>query len=267
MAQETTAVATRDSGSGPVAKTMRERIEAGALSMIINMLPPDKAKAAAAKVGLAFETAKRISKNGDAWANCTRDSIEACIARSAITGLFPGGPSPAVYLIPRGKELSWEITHIGWGELAKRQGYMLMAIPVYRGEPIRVTDGEAHDHEAAVGGGSENYDDLVGVYVVVRRMSDGVTLCRPWVSKAKIDKRKNAKGVGPVWNQWPIEMAQKSAIKYCAARGYLPVSGDEWNTALASGDGVVIDTDATVTDVGGVIDLPPEPEAVTDGES
>ncbi len=265
MAQETTAVATRD-GSGGAVDKLRSQIEASALSMVMNMLPESKAKAAAAKVGLAFETAKRISKNGEAWKKCTKDSIGACIARSAITGLFPGGPSPAVYLIPRGNELSWEITHIGWGELAKRQGYMLMAIPVYRGEPIRVTDGEAHDHEAAPEGGSENYADLLGVYVIVRRLSDGVTLCRPWVSKAKIDKRKTAKGAGPVWGQWPIEMAQKTAIKYCAARGYLPVSGDEWNTALASGDDVVIDTDATeITD--GVVELPPEPEAISAAES
>jgi recombinational DNA repair protein RecT len=37
-----------------------------------------------------------------------------------------------------------------------------------------------------------------------------------------------------VWKAWPIEMAQKTAIKWACARGYVPIQSIEMATALAA---------------------------------
>lgn len=256
-------VARRDNGSGAV-RSLRDQVRRSALDMLQGMLPPQKLQESAGRVGLAFETARRISKDKTAWDKCSKESVGACIVKCALLELYPGTNPPQVYLVPRGGEMSAEFTHVGWAELARRSGHGLMPVCVYRGDEVELVDGEAKNHRVPIEGRRETYEDLLGVYIVIRRLSDNEVIMRPWCSKATIDARKRSKQAGPVWNQWPIEMSMKTAIKWLAARGIMTGIVSVKDLTQVMSDGVIIDADAVEQlPIDGAptapLQLPPEP--------
>ena len=96
-------------------------------------------------------------------------------------------------------------------------------------------------------------DELAGVAVVVRRLGDSTPAAKVWVSTKRILARAKKspmfrKGRGP-WKDWPIEMAQKTAVLYVASRGTMPIDSPEWSQA--------IDAD----NAGNLIDVQPEAPA------
>ena len=79
-----------------------------------------------------------------------------------------------------------------------------------------------------------NLQELRGVYITLKR--NGKVLCRPWVDRSIIQKRAQSNQSGPVWNsQWGVEMAQKTAIKYCVARGTLVIDSNALDAGLSAG--------------------------------
>lgn len=205
-----------------------------ALKQMSELLGSEKGQKAAQAVTMAFLAAMKSSKDPGAFLRADPSSIAACVAMSAQTDLFPGGPNPVVYLVPQSGEIQWRITHRGLCVLAARAGYNVMAVPVGSSDHIVVGFGEATEHRADPANHVDSLEDLVGVIVVVRRNGDGDVLTRAWVPRAVIEKRRGVSRMsnkGP-WKDWPVEMAQKTAILYTAARGSLPVDTSAIRAAI-----------------------------------
>lgn len=200
---------------------------------MIALLGSTKGRRAGARLALSFAQAASQSKDPSALYRCSGESIAACIATAAETSIYPGGPYPKAYLVPRGGQLQMEITHRGIAALAQRAGYTLRAIPVHIDDPLlRVEFGEVVEHESDPDVWPSTLDDIRGVYVVMRRIADGATMSRAWVPVSIIRQRAESRQAGPVWRQWPIEMAMKAAIKYCVARGMIVIDSTELDIAL-----------------------------------
>jgi len=250
--------------------TLRGRVQRMASAMLLDLVGEERATEAAARVGMAFAAAHRAARNPRDIERCSPESIASAVALSALTGLMPGGALPSVWLVPRSGELQWMISHRGLMTLCRRAGYQLSAVPVGQADHIVVEYGEVTEHRAAVGEEPTGLDDLAGVIVSCRRLSDGAILGRYWLPASAICKRASARGAGPVWRSWPLEMASKTAIKWACARGFVPVESIELDHALSA------DTRAEMAPVAPPVEVPraalalpsdvfaapPEPETV-----
>jgi len=197
-------------------------------------------KRAAAKTALAFAEAASRAKDPSALYSCSYESVASCVATAAEVGINPGGPYPKAYLVPRGGHLNYEITHRGIAVVAQREGFAIRAVPVHIDDPVLTLEfGEVSEHEADPDSYPAGLDDLRGVYVSMTRLSDGANMGRPWVPVALIRKRAESRQAGPVWRSWPVEMAQKTAIKHCVARGMIVIDSDDLDIAFSAEPEVV----------------------------
>lgn len=229
------------------------RVSATATKQLVAILGTEAGKRAAHAITMAMLSAMRTSKKPLAFLDVTEASVADCVATSYETGLHPGGPNPVVYLVPQAPrsgaqpELQWRITHRGLAILAARAGYGILAVPVSKSDALRVEFGEAVGHEADPSAWPEGLGDLQGCILVVRRISDGVVIARPWMPIAAIDQRRRKARDQGVWDAWPVEQAQKTIIKWGFARGYVPLDSPELRSAMsADARGDVIDTTATL---------------------
>ena len=214
--------------------SLRQRAGNIAHTMLSQMYGEDRAKTAAGRISIAIASARAGARNAsdfDRAAAQSPASLAQCVAVSAATELYPGGPNPPCYIIPQGGRLNWRLSHRGVCILASRAGYHVQAVPVHVDDPLIVAFGQVTDHEYR--DDPMTLEELAGVIVVVRRIGDPEPLVRNWVSIKRILERKRKTRTGPVWNSWPVEMAMKTAILYSAARGTMPVESAEWQHAIA----------------------------------
>lgn len=203
-----------------------------ALALLRSRFGEDVAKRAANDVGMAFNSAIRNSQKPDdflaiASTDIGRASIVNCIAVSALTGLVPGGPNPTCWLIPKGGQLQWWISHRGICVLALRAGYQITPVLVHKDDPVKTSLGVVTEHEAK--GYVRGFADLAGGFLRVCRLSDGYVFEPIWIhGQALIKTATN----GAPWKAHPAEMLMKAAIKYSAARGFLPIETLELNAAM-----------------------------------
>ncbi len=192
---------------------------------------------AAARVAAAFHAAMRATRDPSAFERCTEASIVDCIGTSYETDLYPGGPNPVCYLVPQAPragatpELQWRITHRGLAALSQRAGFTIRAIPIDKRDRFVVSFGEVTEHTASPDSWPRSLDDLAGICVVVQQVG-GAVLVRGWVPTPLIRQRMAKARDKGVWQEWPVEMAQKTAIKYAAARGELVSDSPELRAAL-----------------------------------
>jgi len=218
-----------------VSNELRQHIMREAFRQLQHAYGEEKAKETAGRVALGFLDARNRAKSPDEWdrvAQGSPDALLSAVATSCQTGLYPGGPNPTCYLVPQGGRINWRITHRGVCTLAVRAGYHVDTVPVHKGDDVTIEFGEVTAHTFVRD--PMSLDDLAGVIVVVRRLGDPRPLVRKWVSGERILERKRKTRTGPVWNQWPVEMAQKTAILYVAARGTMPIEAPEWDSAVAA---------------------------------
>lgn len=213
---------------------MRHKVQNVASRLLVDLVGEDKATEASARVGLAFAAAHRAARNPRDIEKCSIQSIAHAVAMSALTGLMPGGAMPSCWLVPRGGELQWMISHRGLMQLSRRAGYQLSAVPVGTEDHIIIEYGEVVEHRAAVGSEPSTLSSLAGLIVSCKRLADGVVLGRYWLAGSYIRKCAQLRGAGPVWRSWPIEMAQKTAIKWACARGMVPIESIELDYALTA---------------------------------
>ena len=238
--------------------TLRARVQGMAGRMLTDMVGEARATEAAARTGLAFAAAHRAARNPADIERCSPESIASCVALSALTGLMPGGAMPSVWLVPRSGELQWMISHRGLMSLARRAGYQLSTAVVGMDDVVTVEFGEVTEHRAAPGREPTSLDELAGIIVSCKRLADGAILGRYWMDGAAVVKRSRARGAGPVWKSWPIEMAQKTAVKWACARGLVPIESIELDQALAA------DTRATTAPERVTVHVEkPQPKAIT----
>jgi phage RecT family recombinase len=228
----------------------RSIVEGKASEFLSTTLGTQSGQEAAGKVALAFRSAAQAN---DKLYGCDPASVAQAIAMSAMTGLMPGGPLPDVYLLPRGNQLQWFVSHRGYLKLMSRTGTRIRARFVLEGERFEVAEGLNPDIVHVPDLELEpTWDNLKAVYVVAHYPdgnSDFVV-----VRKKDIEKRRNNSDAWKrnskrsPWGQWPVEMALKTGIRYAISRGLVYL--DEKSSQAFEQDGV---QDAPAADTPNVI--------------
>lgn len=201
---------------------------------LVALAGSEAGRAAAARCALAFRSAVATAKDPDAFFNCAPESVGAAMATSAFTGIMPGGPFPGCWLIPKrvnlakkGEadnyvwQLNWWISHRGIKALARRAGQGIEAIPYFAGDQVVINRGREWSVEV-IEGDCQDRDDvtnLEGFVYYVTDLATGMLLAARKVSVNLILKRRDKGQGGAVWKEWPMEMAEKTVIKYAAGRG------------------------------------------------
>lgn len=239
-------IATQQGGNLTAPEFFAREVQREAVAQVAKMMEGPEGKKAANAITMAFVSAIASAKKPQAYADAATnrpDSIAACISLSMRTKLYPGGPNPDVYLVPQSGELQWRVTHRGIAKTLAREGFHVMAVPVGNADTVRVSMGEVVEHVQHLTDSPQSLNELLGVCVVVRRMGDSAVLARLWTSVSVIDARRKSSRMsnyGP-WVDWPIEMAQKTAILYHAARGHIPAESQAMDdiTTADHGDTVL----------------------------
>lgn len=114
-------------------------------TLLVEMLPPDRAAVALRAVAGAFSLIARASPQvADAMRTVEgRLSIAMAVAMTAITGFspgLPGTPGAKAYLIPRKNKgtqvVSWQIAVAGLREMASEDGWTMTAIAIHAGDLV-----------------------------------------------------------------------------------------------------------------------------------
>ena len=219
------------------AHQFRNVVESKANDFLQAMVGTENGAAAAGRVALAF---RQAAQTNDRLYSCEPASVAQAVALSAMTGLMPGGPLPDVYLLPRGRNLQWQVSHRGFAKLAARNGVRLRTKAVFKDDVFNVIEGTEHSLEHVPDlTAKQSWDALVAVYVVAHYPDGGKDFIV--IRKADIEKRRansdayqRNKTKSP-WGQWPIEMALKTGLRYAFARGIVPM--DENTSSAYDHDG------------------------------
>jgi recombinational DNA repair protein RecT len=171
------------------------------------------------------------------------------VALSALSDLMPGGSAPQVWLVPKGGNLGWWIAPAGITTLARRSGYYIQAVPVHVDDPVVIRFGEVEDHTSTAW--PTAIEEIAGVFVTIRRISDGAILARPWLARTAINQRRAVALDQNIWNKWPIEMAQKTALHWAYNRGSMPIDEAEGRLAM--------ETEGKILDAAKILDAQPMP--------
>lgn len=215
-----------------------DRVSNHAAQVLSARLGTHAGKKAAHAVAMAMVSAVRTARNPEAFLRVTDASVIDVINTVYETQLYPGGPNPVAYLVPQAPrsgaapELQFRITHRGLTTLSSRADIMVITVPVHTADSLSVEFGEVAHHVANPTVWASTLAELAGVIVVVRRVRDGVTLGRFWTPRALIEARRDKSRDKSVWSEWPVEMAQKTAIKWAFARGMVPLDSPEMRAAL-----------------------------------
>ena len=213
------------------AHQFRNVVETKASDFLQAMVGTEGGSLAAGRVALAF---RQAAQTNDRLYSCDPASVAQAVALSAMTGLMPGGPLPDVYLLPRGKNLQWQVSHRGFSKLAAKNGVRLRTKAVFDTDEFHVIEGtEPNLKHVPDLNAEQSWESLKAVYVVAF-YQDG-TKDFVVIRKADIEKRransdayKRDKNRSP-WGQWPIEMALKTGLRYAFARGIVPMNDDMKN--------------------------------------
>ena len=193
-------------------------------------VPEADMKRAHARLALALSA---LPEDSDIYA-CVPDSVVGCMAMSAMTGLFPGGHNPDVWLIPRrskkhsGKKvLNWQISYRGHIRLCRRTpGWDVQAVPIYTDDVFSrsrsSTGGAEYRHEPiydSLGNPDADWKALRGCLVLVRS-----PLGEKWdfLSKGEIAKRRAKAKDQSIWREWPVERAMGTACAWAGQREMWP---------------------------------------------
>lgn len=210
------------------------------LPEIIQALPfqldQDELARAQSQMKLAFQEHWRVLQH------CTAESVGKAMILSTISGLFPGGQNPDVWLIPRKNkdkgnvvECNWQISYRGWVRLARRNGYDAWPVLVYDGEDYKILGGTKpsihHEVDLRLDRGWKN---IVGGYILAKpnelswQDAKHMTL-----TKAQIQERRNKAQTDKIWKEWPDEQSLKTLCSYGGARELWPMDErSRWTAAM-----------------------------------
>lgn len=200
-----------------------------ATEFLTSIVPPERVAEATGRLALAVRQAGVANPR---IYECDRQSIAQAVAMSALTGLQPGGVKPDVYLVPRGRQLQWQVSARGLQKLAARAGWIRMvATCVHAEDDYRVVLGsdDRIDH-VPCGKYPASLEEVKAVYVVGQHR-DGYKVCVD-VPMGAILARKKKSQSGNVWAEWPLEMAQKTAVTYAISRGHFGALDDQPDYAI-----------------------------------
>lgn len=216
--------------------TFRSFVEKVAIQSLRGALSEEEAKRVAAQTALGFFTAMRTAKKPQDIVGCTRESILSAIATSVSTRLVVGTPNAPAYLVPQRPrqneplQLQFRINHRGWAILFLRAGFVLDPVPVGIDDDLTLVNGEIR-HNQDPDSMPATWEDLRGVIVYATHIESRMRLAS-WVPRTVIEQRRDKSRDGGIWGQWPVEMSMGAAIRYCVARGKLPIDSMAIQTAL-----------------------------------
>lgn len=195
---------------------------------VSSILTGDRAKDVAGRVMIALEQARTTTPT---IVDCSPDSVKRALALMILTDTRPGGAAPKLYLIPKKVKNSLELqawfTHRALIDFAGRAGWIVATALVSREDSLIIENGEVNHAVTDPDNPPTKYEDLRGVVVYAWPKGDKASKVSRYVPKATIDARRavsdSAKSGFSPWNNWPIEMAEKTAIKYAVGRGLFPI--------------------------------------------
>lgn len=239
-------VATRDDRERAARDAFAKTVNSLAERELVNLFGSEQGRAAAARVALAFRAAAATAKDPQDFYGCSPESVASALATSAFTQIMPGGPYTGCYLVPKAvngvQTLNWWINHRGIKTLARRAGQAIEAAPYFPGDEVVIIRGKNWRVDV-VEGDCEDRDDienLLGFVYHVTDLETGMLLAARTMSRSLIMKRRGMGMTnGPSWRTWPMEMAEKSVIKYAAGRG--DVFFDDVGNMALSREAEVID--------------------------
>jgi hypothetical protein len=193
-----------------------------------SMLTGERAKDVAGRVMIALEQARMVTPS---IVECSPESVKRALALMILTDTRPGGSAPKLYLIPKRVKGSLELqawfTHRALIDFAGRAGWIVATALVSRDDSLIIENGEVHHAVTDPDNPPTRYEDLRGVVVYAWPKGDKGSKVSRYVPKSTIDARRavsdSAKAGFSPWNTWPIEMAEKTAIKYAVGRGLFPI--------------------------------------------
>lgn len=188
-----------------------------------------------------------------------RASMARAIYESAVTGLYPGGPLPDVYLTPRkiqdSPSIVWFPSFRGLLKLVERSGWAAEVTPVFVGEAFEVKatpSGPVYLHTpdpfpTEVRTLEELRGSIVRAFPPTGGEPRQITISQPEILKrrARSDGFKYGRG-NSVWDQWPLEMAHKTALIYAIKRGLIPTEPILVRALEANAADRILDTTAEI---------------------
>jgi recombinational DNA repair protein RecT len=190
------------------------------------MLTGERAKQVHGRIMAALSSAALTSPEITA---CSRPSVVRAIAWCALTGIMPSPSNTKVYFLPKKIRGQWELqcwpNHRAYIQFAANAGYAVTATPVHVDDELSIED-DVIKHK---GNPDRNPDanTLRGFIVRAWPFTNPESKVARWVNidtlNARRAKSDSAKSDFSPWNNWELEMYEKTAIKYAAARGLFPL--------------------------------------------
>lgn len=232
----------------PQAREFRATVTAIGVSVLKSSVGEKRAHEAAGRVANAFAACAAHARDATDFYECTPESIGRCIVQSALTGIMPGNGSTALaYLVPQRArkdevpQLEYRLSHRGVNALARRCGQTMIPIPISVDDEIDTNaDGDVYVVSRDIDNPPMDHESLRGIMLVVKEISNGLTITRGWVAKKLIEQRRaisqSFAGRFPQyspWSKWPIEQAQKTAMHYAIGRGWCIIDDSDAARAIA----------------------------------
>lgn len=203
-----------------------DRLTTQVIAALPISVPDDQLKRSRARFRVAFSADAQ-----GALLECTADSIARAIVLSAMSGLFPGGPKPDVWLIPRRNkhkgnalEVNWQLSFRGFIRLARRAGWDLEPVLVFEGEDFKIEEGNAPKiHHVRNLDTPHTWETLRYGYVRVFREGQRSGAKIAYLTKDQILQRRRKAQDDGIWKEWPLEMALKTLCNYAGNRELFPV--------------------------------------------
>lgn len=156
--------------------------------------------------------------------SCSVTSIMQCCLKSAQLGL-PVDASGYAYLVPRGKEATYQIGSKGYIELMKRNKNVKSVVSetVYEGDIFDYYIDETGKHLKHTPNldvtNRENEKGFKAVYAIISYDNGGSEI--EVMTKSTIDKIKGSASTQNIWNTWYGEKAKTAVIKRLGKRASL----------------------------------------------
>lgn len=214
-----------------------DRITTQVIAAMPVTVPDADLKRARARFRVAFSADAQ-----QALQECTPESVARAIVLSAMSGLYPGGPRPDVWLIPRRNkhkgnalEAQWQMSFRGYIRLARRAGWELEPVIVFEGEKFEIVEGDkpalTHVRNLDL---PKTWETVRYAYIRVFPEGRRDQARIAYLTKAELQKRRNKAQDQNVWNEWPLEMVFKTMCHYAGNREMFPTDDPARNALTAT---------------------------------
>lgn len=230
-----------------------DRITTQVIAAMPLTVPDADLKRARARFRVAFSADAQ-----QALQECSPESVARAIVLSAMSGLYPGGPRPDVWLIPRRNkhrgnqlEAQWQMSFRGYIRLARRAGWELEPVAVFEGEVFEIQEGDKpgikHVRNLDL---PKTWETLRYAYIRVYPEGKREQARIAYLTKAEIQKRRSKAQDDSIWREWPLEMVYKTMCHYAGNREMFPTD-DPARNALSATEQAEIGSGGAQADVWG----------------